>query len=204
MYKKVISVSLWGNDIRYIQGAIKNSFLSQKYYPDWEFRIYAESHLHKLLKDIPASVFSPILEWKNGRFWRFLPAFEKDVDIMISRDCDSRIGEREVRCVEDWINSGKKFHTIKDHPSHYDFPILAGMWGVRQGLTLDIKSSIMDWSKDKDAYLVDQLWLSKVWELVKNNCHVSSTNETNWMSEQPTTGKDFIGQGYDENDSPLY
>jgi hypothetical protein len=202
--KKIVSVSLWGNSPRYIIGAIKNSYLCAKYYPKWEFRIYAETHLHSQLKDIPAVVLSPISGWQNGRFWRFMPAFENDVDVMISRDCDSRISEREAQTVSDWLNSDKKLHSIKDHIRHYDFPFLAGMWGVKNGLPKDLISSITDFSQDKEAYLVDQLWLtSHVWNSFFSDTFISGTNEISWMKEK-NAYPDFIGQGYDENDNPLY
>lgn len=202
--KKIISVSLWGNNPRYIEGAIKNALLSEKHYSDWEFRIYAENHLHDLLKGIPAKIVSPVIEWKNGRFWRFHPAFESDVDVMISRDCDSRISQREVSCVEEWLASGKKFHVIRDHERHYDFPMLAGMWGVRGGLSAEVKSSITDFSLDSDAYLVDQIWLAnRIWlrENAQSNVFVHGNREKTLL---PYHGFDFVGQGYDENDEPLY
>ncbi|NBR24077.1 MAG: hypothetical protein EBU08_09965, partial [Micrococcales bacterium] len=182
---KVVAVSLWGNDLRYVKGAVKNAHLSAKYYPDWEFRIYAEIHLHEYLKDIPAKILAPIQGWANGRFWRFAPAFEADVDVMISRDCDSRIGEREAKTVSDWLGSDKKLHSIKDHVRHYDFPFLAGMWGVRGGLPKDLITSINFFSKDKQAYLVDQLWLSSdVWKNFSNDTLISGINETSWMKEK--------------------
>ena len=201
---KVVAVSLWGNDLRYVKGAIKNAHLSAKYYPDWEFRVYAETHLHEYLKDIPAKVLAPIRGWANGRFWRFAPAFEADVDAMISRDCDSRISSREASCVEEWLASDKKFHVIRDHERHYDFPMLAGMWGVRGGLPQEIKTSISEWSKDASAYLVDQIWLgNKIW-LESNaitNVFVHGAKEKT-LNTNP--GLDFVGQGYDQNDEPIY
>jgi hypothetical protein len=202
--KKIVAVSLWGNDLRYVKGAIKNAHLSAKYYPDWEFRIYAQSHLHDYLKEIPAKVLPPVEEWINGRFWRFAPAFEADVDVMISRDCDSRISQREASCVEEWLASNKKFHVIRDHERHYDFPMLAGMWGVRGGLSETIKPSIIEWAKDYNAYLVDQIWLgNKVW-LESNaisNVFIHGAKE---KTLNTNAGLDFVGQGYDQNDEPIY
>lgn len=202
--KKVVSVSLWGNDSRYIEGAIKNAFLSENYYPDWEFRIYAETHLHEYLKGIPAKIVPPIAEWANGRFWRFAPVFESDVDIMISRDCDSRISQREAFCVKEWLESDKKFHVIRDHERHYDFPMLAGMWGVRGGLPQAIRPSIREWAADAAAYLVDQLWLgNKVWfeSNAVENVFVHGAKEKTLDTDG---GFNFIGQGYDQNDQPIY
>jgi hypothetical protein len=204
MHKKVVSVSLWGNDPRYLQGAIKNSFLSQKHYPDWEFRIYAETHLHVYLKAIPAKILAPVMEWANGRFWRFAPAFEADVDVVISRDCDSRISQREAFCVEEWIASGKKFHVIRDHERHYDFPMLGGMWGVRGGLPLSIRASISECATDDTAYLVDQIWLgNKVWT-ESNAIRDVFIHGAKEKTLNTNAGFDFVGQGYDETDAPIY
>ena len=122
--KKVISISVWGNNPRYIEGAKKNAILAADHYPDWEMRIYAENRLQPLFEDSPAKIYSPPYGWNNGMFWRFSPAFEQDVDVFISRDADSRIGNREVRCVNEWLSSGKKYHVIRDHERHYDFPIM--------------------------------------------------------------------------------
>jgi hypothetical protein len=202
--KKVVAVSLWGNDLRYVKGAIKNSHLAAEHYSDWEFRVYAESHLHEYLKGIPAIVLPPIAGWANGRFWRFAPAFEPDVEVMISRDCDSRIGRREAVCVNEWLSSGKKFHVIRDHERHYDFPMLAGMWGVRGGLPLTVRDTIPEWAKDASAYLVDQIWLgNKIWldSNARENVFVHGAKERTLDS---IVGLDFIGQGYTEKDEQIY
>lgn len=202
--KKVVSVSLWGNDPRYITGTIKNAHLSARYYPDWEFRVYAEAQLHEYLKDIPARVLPPIQGWANGRFWRFAPAFESDVDVMISRDCDSRISQREASCVEEWLESDRKFHVIRDHERHYDFPMLAGMWGVRGGLSQDIKTSIPEWSKDGNAYLIDQIWLGNMVWLGANAVEKAFVHGDKEKTLPFCQGFDFVGQGYDQNDQPIY
>ena len=38
--KKVIAFSLWGNDPRYLGGAIQNISLAKIFYPDWTCRFY--------------------------------------------------------------------------------------------------------------------------------------------------------------------
>jgi hypothetical protein len=37
---KVISFSLYGDNPKYTIGAIKNSKLREKFYPDWQMRVY--------------------------------------------------------------------------------------------------------------------------------------------------------------------
>lgn len=201
--KKVISISVWGNDPRYIEGSKKNALLAEKHYPEWEYWIYAEEHLHPLLKNTQAKIFSPPKTINNGRFWRFLPAFDDSVDIMISRDSDSRISQREVRCVEEWLKTNKKYHIIRDHERHYDFPVLGGMWGIR-GTPIVEKNSIFQFSSDKNAYLVDQIWLAKkMWQEIQHDVCIHGYKEIEWM-KNTRPPLDFIGQGYNENDIPIY
>ena len=64
-------------------------------------------------------------------FWRFEPAGEEDVDVMISRDTDSRLNLREKFAVEEWLESDKGFHIMRDHP-HHGYPVLGGMWGANK------------------------------------------------------------------------
>jgi hypothetical protein len=201
--KRVVSVSLWGDNPRYIEGARKNAYLSEMYYPNWEFRIYAEPHLHTQLKEIPATILPPICEWANGRFWRFAPAFEVGVEVMICRDCDSRIGKREAMCVDEWLRSSKKYHVIRDHERHYDFPMLAGMWGVRGGIPISTHETIGDWAKDASAYLVDQIWLQNmVWnQYAASDVFVHGFREGTLNMDG---GLDFVGQGYMEDDRRIY
>ena len=37
---RVLSFSLWGDNPKYTIGAIKNSELKEKFYPDWQMRVY--------------------------------------------------------------------------------------------------------------------------------------------------------------------
>ena len=36
----------------------------------------------------------------------------------MSRDLDSRIHEREVEAVEEWLSSDQPVHAMRDHPQH--------------------------------------------------------------------------------------
>ena len=42
------------------------------------------------------------------------------VDEWHSRDLDSRISEREVAAVVEWLAADKYFHIMRDHPEHRD------------------------------------------------------------------------------------
>lgn len=66
----------------------------------------------------------------NGHVWRFLPIFDQNVDIFMSRDLDSLPSEREQSIVNEWIRSTSTFHVIRDSQWH-DTEILAGLWGAK-------------------------------------------------------------------------
>ena len=59
-------------------------------------------------------------------FWRFLPASEGDLEVVIVRDADSQLSDRKALAVEEWLDSEKRFHIMHDHPFHVSL-ILGGM-----------------------------------------------------------------------------
>ena len=133
---KIISMSVWGNDPSYSIGAIKNAQIAKKLFPDWMCRIFVNEtvptyYINDMLK--LTNVELAQVDRKNvfGAYWRFYSMFQNEDDIVISRDSDSRLSERELRCVNEWIQIDKKFSIIRDHYSHYDWPMLAGMWGMK-------------------------------------------------------------------------
>ena len=58
---------------------------------------------------------------KNGMFFRFLSI--KKNNIVMIRDCDSYVSYREKMMVNDFLNSKKKLHIIRDHPNHKEHMI---------------------------------------------------------------------------------
>ena len=66
------------------------------------------------------------------RNWRFLPTIDAQVSHFMSRDLDSLISKREVAAVEEWLQTRKSFHIMRDHPQHLA-EIMAGMWGMKLG-----------------------------------------------------------------------
>jgi len=94
--KKIISYSLWGDLPLYTVGAISNAIQARTIYPDWICRFY----IHK--QSVPQNIVDELSKHKNveivfyhdnvgwgGMLYRFYPATEDDVSVMISRDTDS-------------------------------------------------------------------------------------------------------------------
>ena len=57
------------------------------------------------------------------------------VDLYVSRDLDSRSNERELAAVQEWLDSSKEFHFMRDHPQHKT-TILGGLWGCKMTETV--------------------------------------------------------------------
>tara|TARA_R110001592_G_scaffold215613_2_gene469000 strand:+ start:5219 stop:5863 length:645 start_codon:yes stop_codon:yes gene_type:complete len=206
--KKLICFSLWGDNPTYTVGAIKNADLAKKHYPGWICRYYIADCVPKdivdeiLSRDNTEIMYMGKGDW-TAMFWRFYPASHSDCEIMLSRDTDSRLNSREAAAVNEWIDSGKAFHIMRDHPQHRT-EILGGMWGVRGDLLINLESMIDDYIKG-DFWQVDQNFLrEKVYPLIRNNCCIH--DEFFERAPFPTERKKglFIGQAFDEHDNVLY
>lgn len=150
--KKVISFSLWGDIQKYTVGAIKNAELAQTIYPGWECYFF-------IGQSVPESIQNHLLEFPNitlfyknqpenwtGMFWRFETCYDSGIDVSIFRDTDSRISMREKYAVDQWLESDKTFHIMRDHP-HHGFPILGGMWGHKKNDKYDMRKLLNSFDK---------------------------------------------------------
>lgn len=138
--KCVIAMSVYGNNSRYVDGAIDNIPHSLRVYPGWILRFYHDASVPaaalEKLRSQPSTELIFIDDIKGtqgnnkyaGTFWRFLVANDPNVDRYVVRDSDSFLLWRERLSVDAWILSGRAFHVMRDHPYH-DSCIMAGMWG---------------------------------------------------------------------------
>lgn len=207
--KKIISFSLWGDNPVYTQGAIRNAELAKEIYPDWVCRYYVgKSTPNDIVVKLQNFDNTEVIVMDNdgdwtGMFWRFYPASEDDVDVMISRDCDSRVNTREKEAVDEWLDSDKGFHIMRDHPWH-NTPILGGMWGSRKGVVTNMKKLIDDYIKG-NFWQVDQKFLKeKIYPTVKNNSlvHDEFFDKKPFPSKRPLYI--FVGQAFNEKDEFLH
>jgi hypothetical protein len=106
--------------------------------------------------------------------WRFEAIDDPEVEIMMSRDTDTRFLLREKLAVEQWINSNKSFHIMRDHPYHDAF-ILAGMFGTKK------MSSIPSWTNMMNDFIqcpggYDQIFLANyIYPLIINDCMIHAS-----------------------------
>jgi hypothetical protein len=206
--KKIISFSLWGDNPKYTIGALKNAELTNEIYDGWISRFYCG-------KSVPNEIILKLRSTPNcevilmdddgnwvGMFWRFYACM--DADVMISRDTDSRLSIREKLAVDEWLNSNKNFHIMRDHPYHTT-QILGGMWGCRNGILKDMGQLIEKYEKG-NFWQIDQNFLKQViYPIVINDSYIHDSYfnyETN-KNEFPTIrlNKEFVGDVFDENEN---
>lgn len=209
--KNVISYSLWGNDPKYWVGAIRNIELAQKYYPGWKCRFYIDKNSKKELIDTIKgnNVEVVLVDSKgsfHGMFWRFCASEDPDVDVFLSRDCDSRLSDRELSAVNEWLESDKDFHIMRDHPYH-TVPILGGMWGCRNGIMrkIGLSKMIESWNQYHRKGIDQDFLAICVYPLVVNISMEHSEFNLKFGGETrpfPTIRKnyEFVGDVFDEND----
>jgi hypothetical protein len=198
---KIIAFSLWGNNPKYTIGAIRNAEIAKKIYPTWKCRFYVG-------KSVSEEIVSKLKEFDNvelvlmdedgdwtGMFWRFLAC--EDADVMLSRDTDSRLSEREYSAVYDWLNSDKDFHIMRDHPYHTAI-IMGGMWGCRNGILKNIKELISNYNKG-NFWQVDQNFLKEIiYPIIKNSSFIHDEFFEGLSFPKERIGNEFVGDVFDE------
>ncbi len=220
---KLISYCLWGDTPKYTEGAIKNAELAPTVYPGWTSRFYVGQSVSSIVKMrlemCENTQVVEMQEWGNWKsmYWRFFPAGEDDVEVVISRDTDCRLSEREKHAVDEWLDSDKGFHIMRDHPYHA-FPVLGGMWGAKRGCLPNMKSLIENWNQ-QDKYGTDyEFFANVVMPLIHGNVmvHDEFFNGKNTATPHalaalqgceaqdfPTKRREleFVGEVFDQNDN---
>ena len=118
---KIISFSLYGSDKRYTYNAIINCKIAELLFPDWKCRFYIDDTVPfeiiqtlYSLDNVQVSYQGSIKKHrlKHPMYWRMLAVVESSDDIILVRDCDSWLSQRDVIMVNEWLNTNKDFHII--------------------------------------------------------------------------------------------
>jgi len=179
--KIYFSFSLYGSQKKYTLGMIENARILNKTFPNATVQIYVcddvPNDIIETLKTISTVnlIYISRKEKCLNMFDRFHVIDEPDCDIMFVRDADSRVHERDIACIEDFIKSDKSLHIIRDHHYHRT-QILGGLWGIcKSVLSEPMKITIQNWLKDKviDDRGTDQIFLHEtIYQLFKNDAMI--------------------------------
>ena len=223
--KRIISFSLYGNNPMYVNGALENVKLQKIYYPGWTCRFYVDDTLDKGIVAQLNYFGCEVVNKGNsdghlGLYWRMESFFDNDVELTIIRDCDSRLNLKEAYAVNEWIESGKSFHIMRDHPTGHNSEIMVGMCGARNGFIKDFKEKYDKWIQSYQPYthsfsisrgkhfFGDQIFMNNVvWPEIIDN-HMAHDNYYNFSKNARSFKIDiaplFIGQRFDQNGVPQY
>jgi len=132
---KIVSVSLFGESARYLNGALKLAASVQNNLPEWGLVFFVGNSVPAEIKDSLSAINATLVpidepEDLSAAAWRFRIWELGNPDWVIFRDSDSIVSTREAEAVNQWIDSGASAHIIRDHPFHSS-KIMAGLWGLR-------------------------------------------------------------------------
>lgn len=205
--KNLFSFSIYGSISKYNVGAIENARFISQLGPNWSSIFYFDDSVPqetiRQLKKFGAITKHVEQDWHtNGMFWRFRATRDFEFERILIRDVDSRISNRELRAVTSWIESGKTFHIMRDHPNHRT-PMLGGMWGA----TWKIKDYSHIWSIEEEyGNFVgeDQRFLREnLYALTKGDAciHDSFFRFERDRSNFPVrrVNSEYVGESVDEN-----
>jgi len=132
--------------IKYITSLIDNIYVAKIIYPEWCVRVYIDHPDNEMYDEtiniipeilvnhminIGAQIYrvrTNIMKGMQKKIWRYLPLSEKC--IVLSRDIDSILTQKEADAVNEWCNdNSKKFHRMWDNPKFQGNVIDAGAFG---------------------------------------------------------------------------
>ena len=213
---KAFSFCLYGNNPKYTLGMIENVKIINDKFNGWYIYIYYNNVPEHILEQL--QLYNNIVLIKSTytnhktMLDRFKPIDNVDVDIMMIRDADSRIHDRDLWAINEFINSDKKLHIIRDHHYHQR-PIMGGLFGMKKGfIDFNIENAIKEFEpQHEDAYQVDQNFLEQfIYHIaIKTNDYLLhgnkiSENEMFIPFPFPVINGDFCGQVIDYEDNKAY
>lgn len=213
--QSVIAFSLFGNNTRYLHGAIRNLSLAADIYPNWQVWIYVDDNVpadYLALFERMGAVLKMQPSQQSMReklCWRFQVANDAAVGRFLVRDIDSVINVREKIAVDAWFVSGKYFHVMRDWWSHTDL-VLAGMWGGVAGMLPPVQPLLETYrSGFLETPNIDQMFLKDVlWAYLKHSVCIHdryfdlTDTQLKLHSSNPWQAADTIA--HQEMNRPLY
>jgi hypothetical protein len=124
----------------------------------------------------------PPQEWHDdpslvGMLWRFYALDDPEVETVIFRDCDSRVGARDAHAVQEWLISGAAMHRMHECKEHWNAQAMGGMWGIHTKYLNCVQESIMEYIhiykeiRNEPWMFVDLWWIMDIlWPNFERHC----------------------------------
>jgi hypothetical protein len=149
--QKVIAYSLYGNEKHFFEKLKQLASKISKEFPGWTMRVYYDDqtvdpsvicqiecakreasdqyldnadlcNINKIPYDLESTWSAGYM---HGMMWRWLPIGDSFVDVISSRDADSRIIQREIDSTNAWLKSNTLFHIMRGRSDIRNFLVLA-------------------------------------------------------------------------------
>ena len=168
--RKVISYSLWGDNKLYNYGIYENALLLNQIFPEWYMVVYyTKTAIINVIEEIKKiknveCVLVDIPNHPRNSMLRFLAGFDKKNSVVIFRDADSRLIQRDAGAVKEWLdNTNKNIHIIRDKETHRK--ICAGLWGARNRILCNkdiIEKYYEYFDKIDSKWTIDEKFLNQI------------------------------------------
>lgn len=201
----VISFSLWGKNPRYLRGLLRNLLLLPSLYPGWIARVYLDRSVPQEFRELAERLGAQLslqpssATLRERLCWRFQVANDASVQRFLVRDTDSVINQREARAVQQWVDSDRWFHVMRDWWTHTDL-VLAGMWGGVAGVLPNLMELMQSYTPAaRETPNVDQWFLRDcLWDALRRSvlshdrCY-RALGSVPWPDPDPD-GHEHVGQ----------
>lgn len=212
--KNNISFCVYGKTKLYLEGALKNKYQYNQenynclFYTRKDIDVNVKNKLKNTIEccDMPGWFMM---------FTRFYPVENPNNSIYMSRDTDCRLSKREISSIEDWLQSKKTLHIIRDHPYH-NTEILGGLWGFQNNNIPNLRFQIAKWCiefvKNNKIYQKgpDQFFLKNLYQKYHKDAYIQDSylnyenKKLKHKIKAERQGKEYLGEAFDENDNILH
>jgi hypothetical protein len=181
----VFSFCLYGREKRlYYEGLMENIELVRQYFPDWKVYVYCGSDVTPRMIARLKACSNVVLRWTDiegpvNMIHRFFAIDEPDVEVMFSRDADSRIHWKDRWAIRDFLDSPYLVHTIRDNVVH-NAPMMGGLWGMKKAAGIPMREAYEAYIKNNPAdqgygkdqnFLMDAIYIRVVDMLLAHYSH---------------------------------
>jgi len=180
----VISFAVWGDSPVYNYGLLENCCIIRERLPNFKVFVFHNDSLpHEIIEALKSLGMIRLKKKSNvsdvkNTMWRFIPAFNKRINICLVRDADSRIGENELYAIAQWLETDKDFHIIRDHVMHRR-RIMAGMWGCRNQILVPYKKHFKKFINEyqDNNWIIDEIFLEKIiYPKIVSKAHINASH----------------------------
>jgi predicted O-methyltransferase YrrM len=179
--KKVLVCSLFQareGETAYIRGLLCQKEMIEELYSDWIVRIYVGDTVDSQVVDVMQKwgweiIIMPHNQYE-GLYWRYLPFWDKSIDIWAVFDADTPLGYTRKKIEDIWLKSDKDFLSV-----FYDTGdgerINGGYFAVKRSANEKVQNAITieefkSYYKQAPYFSWDEIWLKeKILPIIKDS-----------------------------------